>query len=290
MSRSLSTANDAATSELLDGYSFEMTGKYVPELEQARRLLPPGTRVTVTYLAGEDLELRLAAAKAVKDLGLVPVPHIPARRLDSTAELEEFLDRLQQIGATEHVFALGGDPAEPSGPYPDALSIIRSGLLEKYGVREVSIAGYPEGHPDIPSDALWQHLDAKHAALQEQGLGSVILTQFAFDAEPVVRWIDAVRARGIGTQIRVGVSGPVGFIRLVGFARDFGVRTNATAVGRYAFSLRALVGRAGPTRFVADLAEKLGQDPASGDVRLHFYPFGGLLTSCEWASRHSAQG
>jgi methylenetetrahydrofolate reductase (NADPH) len=127
MSRSPSTASDTATRELLDGYSFEMTGKYVPELEQARRLLPSGTRVTVTFLAGEDLELRVSAAKAVKDLGFVPVPHLPARRLDSAAELEEFLDRLQQIGATEHVFALGGDPTDPSGPYPDALSIIRSG-------------------------------------------------------------------------------------------------------------------------------------------------------------------
>lgn len=265
-----------------------MTGKDVPGLEEAAAVIPQGTKVNVTFLGNEDLQMRVAAAKAVKDLGFVPVPHISARRLHSQAELEEFLGALQEVGATEHVFAVGGDPAEPDGPYPDSLSVIQTGLLQKYGVREVSIAGYPEGHPDIASDILWRHLEDKSAALKEQGLDAVILTQFAFDTDPVIAWINDVRSRGIDTQIRIGTPGPAGIKRLIGFARRFGVGANAMIVKKYGFSLTNLMGTAGPDRFVGDLSQLLGQDPASGDVSLHFYTFGGLLATSEWARDYIA--
>src|SRR5690606_4738949 len=106
-------------------FSLEMTGKDIPGLNEAKDSIPPGTKINVTFLGNEDLEMRVAAAKAVRDLGFVPVPHISARRLASQAQLEEFLDRLQQVGATEHVFAVGGDPATPEGPYEDSLALIR---------------------------------------------------------------------------------------------------------------------------------------------------------------------
>ncbi|WP_448812029.1 methylenetetrahydrofolate reductase [Agromyces bauzanensis] len=260
-----------------------MTGKDVPGLIEAKDAIPQGTKINVTFLGNEDLDMRVAAAKAVRELGFVPVPHISARRLQSQAQLEEFLGRLQEVGATEHVFSVGGDPAHPEGPYPDALSVIRSGLLQQYGVREVSIAGYPEGHPDIATDVLWRHLEDKSAALKEQGLDAVILTQFAFDTDPVTTWIDAVRGRGIDTQIRVGTPGPAGIKRLLAFARRFGVGANAMIVKKYGFSLTNLMGTAGPDRFVGDLAAQLAEDPASGNVGLHFYTFGGLLATSEWA-------
>lgn len=282
MAHSPSSVEGSAALELIENFSLEMTGKDVPGLTEAAPLIPAGTKVNVTFLGNEDLEMRVAAAKAVKDLGLTPVPHISARRLSSPGQLEEFLGRLQEVGATEHVFSVGGDPAEPEGPYPDALSVIRSGLLEQYGVREVSISGYPEGHPDIAEDVLWEHLEAKSAALQEQGLEAVILSQFAFDADAVSSWVREVRARGITTQIRVGTPGPAGIKRLLGFARRFGVGANAMIVKKYGFSLTNLLGTAGPDRFVNDLARLVHEDPALGEVALHFYTFGGLPGTAQW--------
>ena len=280
--------NPTAARELIDGFSLEMTGKDVPGLEEARHAIPAGTKINVTFLGNEDLDMRVSAAKAVKDMGFIPVPHISARRLGSQEQLEEFLGRLQEVGATEHVFAVGGDPAEPEGPYPDSLSVIRTGLLQKYGVKEVSIAGYPEGHPDIANDVLWQHLEDKSAALKEQGLDAVILTQFAFDTEPVTAWIKGVRDRGIDTQIRIGTPGPAGIKRLLGYARRFGVGANAMIVKKYGFSLTNLMGTAGPDKFVNDLSALLAADPSSGSVKLHFYTFGGLLATSEWARDYVA--
>ena len=288
MAHASPTADNAASLRLIDGFSLEMTGKDIPGLEEARDTIPAGTKINVTFLGNEDLDMRVTAAKAVADMGFVPVPHISARRLSSQGQLEEFLGRLQEVGATDHVFAVGGDPAEPEGPYPDSLSVIRSGILQQYGVKEVSIAGYPEGHPDIPNDVLWRHLEDKSAALKEQGLDAVILTQFAFDTDPVTAWIQGVRDRGIDTEIRIGTPGPAGVKRLINFARRFGVGANAMIVKKYGFSLTNLMGTAGPDRFVTDLAALLAQNPASGNVRLHFYTFGGLLATSKWAREYVA--
>lgn len=286
MSRSTQPVNKAAALELVSNYSLEMTGKDVPGLIEAKDSIPAGTKINVTFLGNEDLDMRVTASKAVRDMGFIPVPHISARRLSSQDQLEEFLGRLQEVGATDSVFAVGGDPAEPEGPYPDSLSVIRTGLLQKYGVKEVSIAGYPEGHPDIPKDVLWRHLEDKSAALKEQGLDATILTQFAFDTDPVIDWVKGVRERGIESTIRIGTPGPAGIKRLINFARRFGVGANAMIVKKYGFSLTNLMGTAGPDKFVTDLSALLAQDPTSGEVKLHFYTFGGLKATADWAHQY----
>lgn len=274
-----------ASRALLSDFSLEMTGKDIPGLDEAAPLLPAGTRVNVTFLGNEDLEMRLAASRAVRAHGFVPVPHISARRLASREQLEEFLGRLQEAELSEHVFVVGGDPATPEGPYASSLDVIRTGILPDYGVRSVSIAGYPEGHPDISDAALWEALEGKAASLAEQGLDAVIITQFAFDPDPVLAWIRAVRERGIDALIRVGTPGPAGVKRLIAFATRFGIGANAMIVRKYGFSLTNLMGTAGPEKFVGALGEELAAAPL-GDVALHFYTFGGLPATAEWVREH----
>ncbi len=288
MAQTTPAPDPQAALDLVADYSLEMTGKDVPGLEEAAAVIPQGTRINVTFLGNEDLEMRVAASKAVLDHGFVPVPHISARRLGSRGQLEEFLLRLQEVGASEHVFVVGGDPSEPEGPYASSFDVIHTGLLRDFGVREVSIAGYPEGHPDIPTDALWKHLEDKSGVLKEQGLDAVILTQFAFDTGPVLAWIRDVRSRGVDTQIRIGTPGPAGIKRLLGFARRFGIGANAIIVKKYGFSLTNLMGTAGPDTFVSDLAALLAAEPSSEDVKLHMYTFGGLKATAQWAREFTA--
>ncbi|MEV7199477.1 methylenetetrahydrofolate reductase [Streptomyces griseoluteus] len=274
---------------LLDGVSLEMTGKDVPRLEEARASLDGGTRINVTYLAGEDAGMRLAAARSVREHGFVPVPHLSARRLRSSAELERFLGGLAEAGAVDNVFVVGGDPARPEGPYEDALSVIRGGLLHRYGVRHVGICGYPEGHPAIGDDALWSALTGKAAAIAEAGLAGEVITQFGFDAEAVLTWLEVLRERGVRLPVRVGVPGPAGVRRLLGYATRFGVGTGASVARKYGLSLTNLMGTAGPDRFLDDLAA--GYDPSRhGAVGLHFYTFGGLRTTAEWITGYRERG
>ncbi len=86
-----------------------------------------------------------------------------------------------------------------------ALSIIRSGLLAKYGIRRVGISGYPEGHPDIGNDKLWLAMRDKKIAIEERGHDFAVVTQFSFDAEPVLTWLEEVRKAGAQATVRVGV-------------------------------------------------------------------------------------
>ncbi|MFE1311314.1 methylenetetrahydrofolate reductase [Streptomyces sp. NPDC058755] len=278
------TVPPAVGTSLLDDFSLEMTGKDVPKLEEARDSIPRGTRINVTFLAGEDPDIRLAAARAVKRLGFVPVPHISARRLPSRRHLEEFLAGLAADGTAENVFVVGGDPARPEGPYEDALAVIRTGLLERHGVRHVGISGYPEGHPAITEHTLWSALGDKSAVLGAQRIAGDVITQFGFDADRVLGWVADVRARGVALPVRIGVPGPAGVRRLVTYATRFGVGASASIARKYGFSLTNLMGTAGPDRFLHALAQ--GYDPARhGEVKVHFYTFGGLRTTAEWIAR-----
>lgn len=274
---------------LLEDFSIEMTGKDIAGLRQAQPLLPAGTRVNITFLGNETLEMRTAAARTVKGAGFVPVPHISARRIASEEALHEFLDALRSEGAADHVFAVGGDPAEPEGPYEDAGALIASGAFGEHGVQTVSIGSYPEGHPDIPTAALWDALDRKAAALALPGTGGDVITQFGFDVDPVVDWIDAARARGIDLPVRVGVPGPAGVRRLLSFARRCGVGSSAGIARKYGLSIANLAGTAGPDRFITELAGRLDPD-RHGVVRLHFYTFGGLEATAEWVRDFAAAG
>jgi methylenetetrahydrofolate reductase (NADPH) len=267
--------------QLLTDFTLEMTAKDVERLEAAAPLIPPGTRISVTFLPGEEFPQRVIAAGVVKRLGFVPVPHLSARRLKSEAELEGFLNDLATSVGIENAFVIAGDPPVPEGPYEDALAIIRSGKLQQYGVRHVGISGYPEGHPDISDDKLWQALRDKKATLEEMGLEYSVMTQFGFDAEPVLTWLERVKQKGVDVPIRVGVAGPASIKTLLGYAKRCGVGVSTKVVAKYGLSITQLIGSAGPNSVIEELAE--GLDPARhGDVHLHFYPFGGLAKTSEW--------
>jgi methylenetetrahydrofolate reductase (NADPH) len=268
-------------SHVLDDFALEMTGHDIAGLDEAAALLPAGTRINITYLANETMQERLDAARAVRRHGFVAVPHVAARRLRSRAELHEFLSALGDADGLEEVFVVGGDPTTPAGPYPDSLSVLRSGLLREAGVRRVSFAGYPEGHPRITVHTLADALHAKVALLTEQRLVPAVITQFSFDAQPVLAWIHALRQQGVEAQVRVGIPGPVGIKRLLSYARRFGVASSAGITRKYGLSLANLMGTAGPDAFVSSLAE--GLDSAiHGDVRTHFYTFGDIEATSAW--------
>lgn len=266
---------------LLNNYSLEITAKDVPRLEEAADLIPQGTKIPVTFLPGETFEMRIAAAKRVRELGFLPIPHISARRLKSQEELEGFLAGLQREVGTDHAFVVAGDPAQPMGPYEDALSIIRTNLLAKYGIRRIGISGYPEGHPDIGNEKLWQAKRDKQAAILERGHDFAVVTQFAFDAEPVLAWLEQVRKAGVHALVRIGVPGPASAKRLLAFASRCGVGASTKVLKKYGMSLTKLLATTGPDQLIEDYSAAL--DPAKhGDVLMHFYPFGGLRATAEW--------
>jgi methylenetetrahydrofolate reductase (NADPH) len=225
--------------------------------------------------------MRVNAAAAAKRLGFTPVPHISARRLKSQEMLEEYLSALRDIGASENVLVIGGDPTVPMGPYEESLAVIDSGLLQQYGVKHISMGGHPSGDPNIPADALFPALERKSAALARLQLPGTVITQIDFDVDRVLAWLAEVREHGVDLPIRVGVPGPASVKLLLGFASRLGISTSTTIAKKYGLSVTNLLGKAGPDKFIRDL--QAGLDPGKhGVVKLHFYTFGGFKTAAEW--------
>lgn len=270
------------TPHLLEDLSVEITARDARTLSALAGTVPAGTRVSITHLGTETHAERLEVAAAVASADLVPVPHLAARRLASEEDLRSTLWGLRAQGAHERVMLLGGDPRVPAGPYASGLDVLRTGLLREHQVAEVGIPGYPEGHPAIGDDALAGALRAKAGEIAAQGLRGSITTQFSFDADAVIAWIEGVREDGVDLPIRVGVPGPAGVRRLLAFARRCGVSTSTGIVRKYGLSLGALAGTAGPDRFVAELGARLSEE--HGDVRLHLFTFGTLDATLAWAA------
>jgi methylenetetrahydrofolate reductase (NADPH) len=269
---------------LLADYSLDMTGKDLGEPESARAVIPPGTRIHVGFTDGQDLARRVSTARAVERAGFVPVPVIAARRLRSKARLREYLDRLQAAGVSGSALVVAGDPAQPQGPYPDTASVIGSGVLEEYGVLQVSVAGHPGGHPAVDDSVLWPALAGKAAALEQRGLAGSVVTQFGFDPGLVLAWLAVMRARGLRLPVRVGVPGPASVRLLLSYASRCGVSVSAPVARDYGLSLTGPAATAAPDRFIRALSS--GYDArAHGEMKLHFNPFGGFTATAEWVSQ-----
>jgi len=272
---------------MVDGYSLEMTAKEIEGLKEAAPLIRPGTQVAITFLPGEEMAQRVEAAVLVRELGFEPIVHLSARRITSEAELDTYLSHITSKAGVKRVFIIAGDPPEPEGPYSTSLDVIETGLLEKYGIEIVGIGGHPEGHPNNTPAQLWDWMERKIAAIRARGLVPLVVTQFAFDDEAIIGWVKEMRGRGIDVPVRLGVPGPAGIKRLLGFAKRCGVGVSANVTMKYGFSITNLLGSAGPDKLVAALDE--GLDGDAGRVRLHLYPFGALTASAQWINDYAAK-
>jgi methylenetetrahydrofolate reductase (NADPH) len=272
---------------MVDGYSLEMTAKELDGLREAAPLIRPGTQVAVTFLPGESLEQRVEAAVLVRDLGFEPIVHLSARRIESEEQLDWYLGEITQKAGVKRVFIIAGDPPEAEGPYETSLQIIESGLLEKHGITIVGVGGHPEGHPNNTPAELWDWMERKIAAVRAHGMVPLVVTQFAFDDDAIVAWLAEMRERGIDVPVRLGVPGPAGIKRLLGFAKRCGVGASASVMLKYGVSITNLLGSAGPDKLVDSLRAKLND--SHGRVRLHLYPFGALTASANWINDYDAR-
>ncbi|ATE65736.1 methylenetetrahydrofolate reductase [Rhizorhabdus dicambivorans] len=276
---------DSVPDNLVHCFSIEMTGKDIDALQAAAPLLPPGTSVAVTFLPGENYETRIAACKAVRDLGFEPMPHFSARRIQDEAEFHDFLHAVVAEAKVRRCFVIAGDAAEPEGPYADSMQLIASGAFEAAGIDLIGVAGHPEGHPNMTAGEATAVLRAKTDEIERRGMAALIVTQFTFDAARTLDWLAEVRQAGIDVPVLLGVPGPAGIKTLLRFAARCGVGASASVLSKYGISIGHLLGSAGPDRFVDALRAGIGEQ--HGHVRLHFYPFGGLDKTARWIADYA---
>jgi len=276
-----------AAEPVTDGYSLEMTAKDIASLTEAAPLIAPGTPVAVTFLPGEEARARVEAAKAVRALGLEPMPHFSARRITSREAFESYLSAVVKEAGVRRCFVIAGDPPEPEGPFEDSMALIGTGAFERSGIQAIGVGGHPEGHPNMSEQQCWDVLKLKCADIERRGMAPLIVTQFAFDSDRLLEWLKELRQRGLEAPVRLGVPGPAGIKTLLRFAARCGVGASASVMSKYGLSITNLLGSAGPDKMVDALASRMG--PEHGPVRLHFYPFGGLKRTVEWINDYTSK-
>lgn len=271
-------------STITEAYSLEVSAKHIAGLAAAAPRITRGATIAIPYLPNQDDDARLAAARMVRTLGFQPMPHLSARRIASREQLHAFVSCAVDDAGVECCLVIAGDPPAPLGPFPDSLSLLDTGVFERNGIRTIAVAGHPEGHPSMPAADRWEVLQRKCRSIAERGMVPLIVTQFAFDADIVLTWLQALRAHGIAHPVRVGVPGPAGVAVLARYAASCGVGACASMLSKYGISLGKLLGTAGPDRFVERLAT--GLTDAHGEVRMHFYPFGGIAQTVAWVEQY----
>jgi len=272
---------------MTDGYSLEMTAKDLDALIEAAPRIAAETPIAITFLPGESLEARIAAAKTVRTLGFEPMPHFSARRLASDDDFETYLAAVVREADVHRCFIIAGDPPEAAGPYSDSMALIRTGAFERAGIKAIGIGGHPEGHPNMTPNQTFEVLTAKCEEIAARDMAPLIVTQFGFDAAPILGWLADLRKQGIDAPVRIGVPGPAGIKTLMRFAARCGVGSSAAVLAKYGISITKLLGNAGPDKLI-DALER-GLTPEHGKVRLHFYPFGGLARTVEWINDYTAR-
>lgn len=257
--------------------SFEFFPPKAPEMEATlwssiERLAPLNPHfVSVTYGAGGSTRERThnTVARILRETSLKPAAHLTCVAA-TRDEVNEVVAGYWEVGV-RHIVALRGDPVagigatyEPHpGGYERTCDLVAG--IKKVGDFEVSVSAYPEKHPEAASletdiDALKRKVDC--------GADRAI-TQFFFDNDLYLRYLDMVRSGGIDIPIVPGILPVQNFKQAASFAERAGASIPQWLAARFEglehdVETRKLIAAAVAAEQVFDLLDR-------GVTEFHFY-------------------
>jgi methylenetetrahydrofolate reductase (NADPH) len=257
--------------------SFEFFPPKTAEMEQtlweaiARLAALEPSFVSVTYGAGGSTRERTHATvkRILAETMLTPAAHltcVAATRADADAVIAAYA----QAGV-RHIVALRGDPpggiGERFSPHPGGY---RNGAELVAGIKrmtdiEVSVAAYPEKHPDSATVAA----DIDMLKAKVDAGASRAITQFFFENTLYFRYLDRVRSSGIDIPIVPGILPVQNFKQAKSFAARAGASIPAWLGHRFDgldddAATRKLIAAAVAAEQVLDLVDH-------GVTDFHFY-------------------
>jgi len=268
--------------DLLADFTAETTPFSAAKVDDFREILRPGTTVFITFLPGSDFEDTIAVAARLRKEGLNPVPHLAARSIPDAAFLDEGLRRLCGEADIDEVLTIAGAVDQPLGAFSDSMQVLETGLLDKHEIKKVGVAGHPEGSPDMPDEAIAAALTWKNDFANRSGTDVYIVTQFCFEAKPIIAWDQAIRAAGNALPIRIGVPGLATIKTLLNYAKACGIGNSMMFLKKQARNVAKLMNVSAPDKLLVDLAKYKATDPDCGLIGCHMYPLGGVKKTAKW--------
>jgi methylenetetrahydrofolate reductase (NADPH) len=251
----------------------------LPELANS---LPPRTTVYVAHTPKASLADVVRTAVKTAGVGLRASPHIVARRIESEQALRGALRELRQAGI-EQVLLVAGDRDPPAGQFRSTLQILDCGATIDAGIKQIGVAGHPEGHPAVGSDELWRALEYKQAFAERTGTRMHIATQFSFKPEAVLAWSRQLIEHGITLPVHLGVAGPTPLPKLIKFAVQCGIGASFGSLMKNMGAIGGLTGLATtPDQMVTGLVRGGAGQSWNRVIHPHIYAFGGVMATARW--------
>ena len=264
----------AALARVLADPTFELIP--LKNVRDQAAALPRGGTISVTASPGKTIETTVDLAIELEATGLRAIPHLSARMIRDRAHLATLLSRLRDAGI-DRAFVVGGDADEP-GEFLDGLSLLRAMADLGQLPSELGCPCYPQGHPDIPDEALAQALRDK------AGLVQYMTTQLCFDPAAISRFIADRRAEAIDLPVRLGIPGVAEIPKLMTISARIGVKDASKFVLRNYRFVGQLLKSGGvykPSRLMRDLAPVIA-DPSANVIGLHVYTFNNVPATVGW--------
>jgi methylenetetrahydrofolate reductase (NADPH) len=227
--------------------------------------------VSVTYGAGGSTRERThrTVRRMIEETRLKPAAHltcVAASRAEVDAVVRDYWD-----AGVRHIVALRGDapegPGTPYAPHPDgyanAAALVAG--IRQIAPFEISVAAYPEKHPD---SADWE-ADLDNLARKADAGATRAITQFFFDNDLFEEYRERATQRGISLPIVPGIIPIHSFVQVKRFAGMCGASIPDAVAHRFEGldeddETRRLVAAAVAAEQVTDLMKR-------GVDRFHFY-------------------
>jgi methylenetetrahydrofolate reductase (NADPH) len=271
----------------LDGFSIEVMPRTAEKVEDFTALLPKGTRVYVAHIEGTPIEDMVATAKRLASDGYPVMPHFPARIIKDAAMLENWIAMYQGEAGVDQALLLAGGVTKPHGDFESSMQLLENGAFDRAGFKVLHVAGHPEGNKDIdPKGGMTNVNDAlrwKQKFSDTTDAKMALATQFAFEAKPIIAWVDSLKEAGIDIPVHIGIAGPAKLQTMIKFAIACGVGPSLKVLQKRAKDVTKLLLPFEPTTVLSELAAHKAANPDFNIEKVHFFPLGGIKTNATWA-------
>ena len=115
-----------------------------------------------------------------------------------------------------------------------------------------------------------------------------LVTQFCFEAEPVIAWVERLQREGITLPGHIGIAGPAKLQTMIKFAMTCGIGPSLRVLQRRARDVAKLVLPFTPREILTDLAIHKAHNPGFGIAQVHFFPLGGISKTAEFTNEFGA--
>ena len=277
--------------KFLDGYSIEVTPKAASKIENFAGVLPKGTRVYIAHIEGTPIDEMVATAKKIYDDGFVAMPHFPARIIQNSNTLDEWIKRYRNEANVEEALVIAGGANKPYGDFDSSIQLIETGLFDRNEFKRIHVAGHPEGNKDIDPDGSNKNVSGalswKNEFSKRTDASIALATQFCFESEPVIKWINSNKEEGIDIPVHIGIAGPAKLQTLIKYSVECGVGASIKVLQKRAKDITKLLKPYKPDTVLKELALYKNENPSFNIEQVHFFPLGGIKQVTEYVKEGS---